>query len=408
MEEFWTLYQQIISFLSQSIILYQSAEGDLEIILSTGRTLLIICYFLLGLISLRWIIRSLNRSEVFQKMMDDDSKRKVLLKIFRGIVYLGILSLTLFTIGIHPSFLFNNINTFLNYPFINPNDNIKISISSIFLVILFLYLGRLSVKFFNAFFDRSEATKRIVNDFGRRKAITQIVSYIIYTFVIIFSLSVVGFQPTFLLTSATALLVGVGLALQHTIDDVFSGILLLFEGTIEVGDVVEVKDLDIEGKVKEIRLRTSIIETKDSVSIIIPNSNLTSNSVINWNFNDRETRFRINVGVAYGSDIDRVRKALLNCAEKHGLVLEKPAPSVLFKEFGDSSLNFELLFWTAQAFETERIKSDLLFLVEAEFRRLQITIPFPQRDLHIVSDFRTLNGKPKDNQLTNEQQTNDI
>lgn len=408
MEEFWTLYEQVSSFLGQSITLYQAGEEGIQIVLSPGRFLLIVLYLLLGIICTRFLVRALSQSEIFQKMMDDDSKRKFLLKILKGFIYLIVLSLALFTIGIHPSFLFNGINAFLNYPIIKPTEKIEFTLSRIFLIILFLYLGRLSVKFFTTFFDRSEATKKIVNDFGRRKAIIQIVSYIIYAFAIIISMSFIGFEPTLLLTSATALLVGVGLALQHTIDDVFSGIMLLFEGTIEVGDVVEIKDLDIEGRVKEIRLRTSIIETKDSVSIIIPNSNLTSNSVINWNFNDRETRFRVKIGVAYGSDIDRVRKALLHCAENHGLVMKKPGPSVLFKEFGDSSLNFELLFWTAQAFETEKIKSDLLFSIEAEFRRAEIIIPFPQRDLHIVSDFRVSNGKPKEGPVIQEQSPTDL
>ena len=189
------------------------------------------------------------------------------------------------------------------------------------------------------------------------------------------------------MASSAALFVGIGLALQNVFSDIASGIFILFEGTIEVGDMVVVNSLSLEGKVIEIRLRTSIIEPLDSVSVIVPNSKFTTTNVVNWSFNDKETRFRLNVGVAYGSNTQLVRKVLRESAAAHNKVLKNPAPKVRFIDFGESSLDFELLLWlnmnTIQ--EYEDILSDLRFKIDAEFRRYDITIPFPQRDIHIIT-----------------------
>ncbi len=402
MEELWNIIEEVLDFLNISLPLYQSEEG-ITLTISPVRLLGIFFLMIIGRIAVRRFIKILDQAEVSQKLMEDSQRRKIILRIIKFFIYASVAILSLYLIGLKPYVILDSINTFLNYSLDFgggakdeqgkiKSPKVSISIGRILLIFILFYLARLSIRFTTSYLDQSEVSKRFMHDAGRRKAILQIFSYVIYVFILIICLSIIGFEPTILLTGATALLVGVGLALQHTIDDVFSGILLLFEGTIEVGDVVEIDDLNIEGKVQEIRLRTSIIETKDSVSIIIPNSNLTSNNVINRNFNDKETRFRVKIGVAYGSDLNIVRKILKECALNHGLVLKKPEPTILFKEFGDSSLNFELLCWTTQSFETERIRSDLFFAIEAEFRRKNVVIPFPQRDIHIVSDIRMVNG----------------
>jgi small-conductance mechanosensitive channel len=127
------------------------------------------------------------------------------------------------------------------------------------------------------------------------------------------------------------------------------------------------------------------VTTRDGISMIIPNHQLVSEKLINWSTSDTITRFKINVGVAYGSNVELVKKILEECAWKHSKVITNPAPVVFFKDFGDSSLDFELVFWSNQLFPIDHIMSDLRYQIEESFRVSNITIPFPQRDLHIKS-----------------------
>ena len=140
----------------------------------------------------------------------------------------------------------------------------------------------------------------------------------------------------------------------------------------------------IVAKVKEIGLRTSMVESRDGVAMIIPNHILVSEKLTNWSASDAVNRFSIQIGVAYGSDVELVKKILTECAWRHSKVITNPAPIVLFRDFGDSSLDFELVFWSNFPFVIEIIKSDLRFSIEADFRKNKVVIPFPQRDLHIM------------------------
>ncbi|MEM1122094.1 MAG: mechanosensitive ion channel domain-containing protein, partial [Bacteroidota bacterium] len=181
-----------------------------------------------------------------------------------------------------------------------------------------------------------------------------------------------------------ALLVGVGLGLQQTFNDLFSGLVLLFERGIEVGEILEI-DGEV-GSLKKIGLRTSVIESRDNITIIVPNSKLVVSNVINWTHYDNKVRFRISVGVAYGSDTALVKKILLKTAKAHPNILKRPAPYVRFTDFGNSSLDFELLFFSKKFITIEDIKSDLRFEIDQKFREAGVTIPFPQRDIWIRGD----------------------
>lgn len=260
------------------------------------------------------------------------------------------------------------------------------TLATFLLVVLVLVTAKIGVWSIQKILKRSILSRRIPLESGRKEAVFQIIKYGIYSVGFLVILNLIVKDISLLVASSAALFVGIGLALQHVFDDVLSGIIILVDGTIEVGDVIEVHTLKITGKVKEIRLRTSLVETPDSTIIIVPNSRITTLNVVNWDHNDCETRFRIQVSVAYGSDVSRVRKALMNCALTHGKVLKKPEPKVFFTAFGESSLQFQMLFWSNNKFAIEEVKSDLRFMIDAEFRRLEIVIPFPQRDIHIISD----------------------
>lgn len=266
----------------------------------------------------------------------------------------------------------------------------EIRVSNVLGAILIFTLARIGVFYFKKFFVKTGETSRLPLDQGRRMAVFQIGKYILYLITLLLVLTSLNINLSVLVASSAALFVGIGLALQNTFSDIAAGIVILVDRTVEVGDMVMIDSLKLEGRVIEIRLRSTVVETLDLMTVIVPNSKFTTTNVINWSFNDKETRFRVKVGVAYGSNVALVRKVMVQAAQGHGLILKKPEPRVRFTEFGNSSLNFELLFWTNRVLEYEDIKSDLRFKIEADFRKNEVTIPFPQRDLHIVSDFRNV------------------
>ncbi|MDP6908054.1 MAG: mechanosensitive ion channel [Flavobacteriales bacterium] len=216
---------------------------------------------------------------------------------------------------------------------------------------------------------------------GRRLSFYQLLQYILWIIAILLILESLGFQITLLIAGSAALLVGVGLGLQEVFKDFLSGIILLFDGTILVSHIIEVEGT--VGRVKEIRLRASEVETREGIVLIIPNSRFITGNVVNWTHNHKLTRFTIEVGVAYGSDVEKVQDALVECAKQHAEVVKNPEPFVFFTDFGESQLTFSLQFYSRSVFRIEFIKSDLRFAIDKAFREAGITIPFPQRDVHI-------------------------
>ncbi len=247
----------------------------------------------------------------------------------------------------------------------------------IILIILYVISGlSFAVEYW---FDQRIENKKL--EIGRGKSFRQIVKYVIWMIGIIIVIGSLGFKVTLLVASVSALLIGVGFGLQHIFNDFFSGIIILFDGSVKVNDVVEMEG--VVGRVLDIGVRVSKILTRDNVVIIVPNSRFTGQHVINWSHNADVTRFYVGVGVAYGSDVRLVERILLKAAKDHSMIVKTPAAFVRFKDFGESSLDFELYFWTANDFVVENIKSDLRFEIDHLFREHKVEIPFPQRDLHL-------------------------
>lgn len=180
-----------------------------------------------------------------------------------------------------------------------------------------------------------------------------------------------------------ALSVGIGLGLQDIVSNFFSGLILLFERPLKVGDVIQVGNT--EGIVKTINIRSTTIQTFDNVYILVPNREFVTQNVVNFIHRDPKMRLQLPVGVAYGSDVQLVRKVLFEVAENYGRVLKRPGPDVRFAAFGESSLDFILMVWIQDTADFNRILSDLHYAIEAAFQRHHISIPFPQRDLHLRS-----------------------
>lgn len=271
-----------------------------------------------------------------------------------------------------------DLKTIFNYPLLEFGETVINVYNLVGLLVIFI-LTRIILWLLKRIIKQRISTKKF--DAGRGMAIFQIAKYVIVTGAILFAIDSMGINIGLLLAGSAALLVGVGLGLQQTFNDLISGVILLFEGSVTVGDIVEING--IVAKVKEINIRVSQIETREGISILVPNSKLTMDYVINWSHNRTDTRFSLKVGVAYGSDVEKVRSILEETASKHPGVTTKQKPSARFIDFGDSSLMFELIYWSSDMFNIEKIKSDLRFDIDREFREQNVTIPFPQRDLHI-------------------------
>ena len=219
---------------------------------------------------------------------------------------------------------------------------------------------------------------------GARFAITRLVHYTLVFIGFIIALRVLGFGLTNLTIIGGALGVGVGFGLQAIVNNFASGLILLFERPINVGDTIQVgSDMAV---VKRLGLRATVVQTLDNAEIVIPNSDLITTRVTNWTLANRLVRVRISVGVAYGTDIEKVLTLLLACAEENPKVLKQPKPQALFLAFGDSALNFELRVWISEFMDsTGEIQSELNRAINEKLGENGIEIPFPQTDLHLRS-----------------------
>jgi small-conductance mechanosensitive channel len=219
-------------------------------------------------------------------------------------------------------------------------------------------------------------------DLGVRYAIGRILGYVILFLGIVMSLQTLGVNAGALTVFSGALGIGLGIGLQDIAKNFISGIIILIERPVQIGDRIEIGDLN--GDVIEIRARATVIRTNDDVHLIVPNSKFISDAVTNRSFGRRRVRYGIPVGVSYGSDPRTVEAALLDAAKRSSNVLADPAPSVWFVGFGDSSLDFELRCWTETMLNRPGVfRSEINFLIHAALKERGIEIPFPQRDLHV-------------------------
>jgi len=225
---------------------------------------------------------------------------------------------------------------------------------------------------------------------GAQFAVGKVVRYAAVTVGLGVALSTAGLDLTAALAASTVLLVGLGFGLQNVAQNFVSGLILLVEQPIRPGDFVQVGGTF--GEVEDIGLRATRVITRDQVAIYVPNSELATTQVVNHSRPTAELRISVEVGVAYGSDVELVRLTLLACARQLPAILADPGPEVRFTDFGESSLDFTLLAWIDDPREDLRVASSLRFAIDAAFRAASITIPFPQRDLHV----RTLRAPAED------------
>ena len=269
--------------------------------------------------------------------------------------------------------------------FIEPNLRLgqnEFSIASL-LILLGLLLALVVVSGIVTNFLRSRVLRLTGIDRGSREALSVLIKYTLIFVGAVVLLQIWGLDLSSLALIASALGVGIGLGLQNIAKDFGSGLILIFERPILVGDFVSFGEF--QGTVERIGGRSTEIKTLDQISIIVPNSRFLEQEVINWSHRNPVSRIRLPVGVAYHSDPKVVKEILIEVSYHNAQVLSKPPPLVFFKGFGDSALEFELLVWIADPPKQLLIMSDLYFAIEAALRQHDIEIPFPQRDLHIRS-----------------------
>jgi len=266
----------------------------------------------------------------------------------------------------------------------------SIALGNIIIFVISIWLAIIISRFVRFILD-GDVLPRLDLPRGVPGAISIITSYLIIGFGIIVAIMGAGINLNSFALLAGALGVGIGFGLQNIVNNFISGLILIFERPIQIGDAVQVEELS--GRVTHIGIRSSTIKTWDGAEVIVPNGNLISNKLINWTLSDQRRRIEIKVGVAYGSDVSLVMAILLECAKQNEKIIEYPAPQVLFDDFADSSLNFELRCWTADFASWVEIRSEIRVAIDKAFKEKNIEIPFPQRDLHLKSGFDLPKGK---------------
>ncbi len=274
-----------------------------------------------------------------------------------------------------------NISKYLELKLLSVGDY-EIKLYTLVLILLIFLLTKLILWIIKKALLRNQRSKKL--DSGNTYALFQIIRYAIWVIAIAFMLETAGVKVTVLIAGSAALLVGIGLGLQQTFNDIISGIILLSERSIKIDDILEI-DNDVV-KIQSIGLRTSKGLNRDDISIIIPNSLITNNKVINWSHQSRKTRFRIDVGVAYGSDVDLVMKLMEESAFEHPDIFDRDLVEARLMNFGNSSLDFQLLFFSKNIFRIGKVKSDIRKIINRKFKENDITIPFTQMDLHLKSN----------------------
>lgn len=371
LEEVLSSYEQLITSINDNIPFISEPISFLGIEFTIAEVVLPVVFLIL-INLLGNLVRSILINKVLGKYIED---RKTILSIGNTtkyiILFFGLL-MALTAIGIDKD---SSLNFALSKTGENPLMFFEL-LRVIFLMILLIFLsGKLKIIFVK------QIMSRYSDDLGVNQSIGTIFQY---TAVLIGGLIII--QSTIELGSlnvlAGALGVGIGFGLQNIANNFISGLIILFERPIKVGDRIEVGQ--VTGDIVRISSRATTVSTNDNISIIIPNAEFISKPVINWSHSGRNIRFHVPVGVAYKEDPAHIKSILLGIATKHPDVLQTPAPDVLFSEYGDNSLNFDLLVWTSTYINKPTVlKSQLYYLIFEKFKEHNVEIPFPQRDIHI-------------------------
>lgn len=345
-------------------------------------TLLVIFLYLLNPLFKRFIQLTFEDKYLKTKNFiygNKDAILKITFKVINILTYIVFIFSVLEILTIKKPFM-TWVNSIFYYQILI--GSISFSLWSITLFIIIIILSTFLSKVIQLFLKEEVLMKANLGR-GFPETISMLVRYLIIAIGYFLAITSLGFEMSQLTIIFGALSVGIGFGLQNIFNNLVSGLILIFSRPIRIDDTIEINNMI--GNVNSIGIRSSNVRTTDGAEVIIPNGNLISNEVINWTLSDQRRRIEIIIGVAYGSDVQKVSKILTTILQEADQVIIFPTPLVLFNEFGDSSLNFRLLFWTDSFSDWIKVKSNVLFKINDEFAKENIEIPFPQRDIHLRS-----------------------
>lgn len=348
---------------------------------NTKLTILALVYIFLSLIIFWYLGKfsvNLLRTRV-KKLWEYLGKSNYIIEILlRLFLVIGGLSIgfKLAGINISPIYYFSKL---LFHPFIIIGSS-QVSIISI-LVLIFIIWGSVFLSGYIRKILSSDIYPRAELDVGIKSIIDTFLKYFIIAIGVVIGLQINGINLSVFATLGGGLMVGIGFGLQNIANNFISGIVILLERPIKVGDYIEVGG--IGGNVLSISARSTSVRTRENIIVIVPNSKFISENVVNWSHSDPRVRIKIQIGISYKSDPETTKKVLLNLADNHPAVIKSPPPNVRLKEYGDSSINMVLEVWIEDAIKKSEVESDINYQIYKEFAAHGIAIPFPQMDLHI-------------------------
>lgn len=279
-----------------------------------------------------------------------------------------------------PGSFWNTFNDFLQFELIrfgNESNAIVITVGLLLLLITSLFLVKIILRLIRKVYTRKldpDEKLRFLGAFN-------FIGYLVYILVFVSVLSSAGIDITLLLTATAVIFIGLGLAMREIFQDIIGGIYIILDKSVQAGDIIEVNG--IVCKVFDTKLRTTRAVSRDEKVIVIPNHKFVTDNVINYTQNYKNTRQSVSVRVALDADVELVKQILIDAAMSQKKILKTPEPFVFFEDFGEYALHFGVYFFISESFKEPKIKSDLRFTIEKEFRKNKIKFPYPQRDIHI-------------------------
>lgn len=342
--------------------------------ITVGNILLLLAIIIATRILLQLFKRAVHKSLRARDNFDQE-REHIVQRTGKAIILITAIFSAIASIG-----LWQLIQAILDFELVKV-DKINITVGKIFIFILILMATGVIARLLRVILRKNFSQKTWIDE-GKEYTVFKLTKYGLFTVAVIIGLTSIGIDMKLILAGAGALLVGIGFGLQYLFYDLISGLIILFEGPIKVGDVIEVGG--IVARVQQIDIRTSKVMTRNGKYIIIPNSKLVGEQVTNWSHASVLTRFEVKTRVAFGTDTLLAKDLIYNAALHHPDVSKNREIIVRFEEFGESGLHFSLFFWAKKTWVVETLQSEIRFEIDRQFRKNKIRIPFPQRDIHVI------------------------
>lgn len=388
------MWQLIKSFLLYPIIEWyddpifeneiEVTPGELVFALSPLNIIMFFAIYLAAKIFIKYIKRYFKALHLTEKQLKIEGKEIAIWRLTKQLIYLLAIYICFLSLKLNNPQL--DLSHILAYEFVRIKS-FHIAVYHLFLIAAIIFITRLTVNFLKVFLLKAVRKNNKDIDTGTEYIYVQLAKYIIYAISFIIFMRSMGMNLDLFMTAGALFVVAIGLGLQQIFQDYLSGIMLLIEGSIKVGDILEIAQLNnresFVAKVVQINLRTSKVLTRDEKILVIPNSKLTQESVVDWNSGTEFTRFTIPICFHYGVDTEKVKEILIASANAHPKVSKVRKPIVRLLNFGSDGLEMDLVFWAKHELYFELIRSDIRFEIDRRLREEKIEIPYPQRTVYM-------------------------